>query len=191
MANKYNKNYFYVDLSDIHMSNPMGEERDLKELANEYEIPEKFQKIVMVYNKKYSATSHGLYELISGHPFNHYRYEMFVSPKEAEDGIAKFYGVQSSLMCLLRIDSKLVFRSSDEIIRFYEELINSDLFDKYQSFMYKMFESTHKNYAPSLDERLIELVKGEDAERYDSIVLSRLDNKHREKMKNKKKNRRW
>ncbi len=187
MANKYNKNYFYVDLSDIHMLNPMEEEADLKALADKYEIPEKFQKIVMVYNKKYSSTSHGLYELVSGHPFNHYRYEMFVPPKKAEDGIAKFYGVRSSLTCLLRIDSKLVFRSSDEIIRFYEELINSDLFDKYQSFMYKMFGSTYKNYAPSLDERLIDLVKGGDAERYESIVLSRLDNKRREKMKNKKK----
>ena len=183
--NKYNKNYFYVDLSDIHMLNPMGDEADLKGLADEYEIPEEFQKVVIVYNKKYSYTSHGFYELISGHPFNHYRYERFVTKEK--DGIAKVYGMPSSLVCLLKIDAKLDYRSSEEVLNFYNELINNDLFDKYQSFMYKLFGSIYKNYAPSLDERLIELVKGEDALRYNSILLSRLDNIHRNKIKSKQK----
>lgn len=189
MKDKYTRNYIYVNLDEICMKNSMGEEVNLKRLAKKFGIDEEYQKIVLVNNRKYNLGCYNLYELVSGHPFNFYQSHFIVSRKNTEDGKPKVLGIpswahghyDSSLIVNVKVD----YVTSDEVLKFYNELIENNKFETYKRLMCKIFGYDWINYAPSLDERLVELVKGDNPMRYNSAILSKIDNKRREKIKSK------
>ena len=158
------KKYIITELKNLHIEDDsIG--IDPLIYADVLELPEEFRKMIIIRNNSLKAQrtwdspnyyhNTGLYEIVSGHPF-----DMYACKVTKEDNLKQIAHVPSSIYGgNVYFDAEAKYVSENEVYAFFKSLEDKSLLAKYKELMYGLFSELHKDYAVSMDKSIIKLIK--------------------------------
>ncbi len=153
-----NKCYCFVNLRDLKMKDKITNEAYNPVLeAAIYNVPLKYQYLIMVFNSKFNGPSfwsperNEVYEFMSKHSFDASKSKIIKN----NNSIYVTNIVSSIVNDNIILNTKLEFKTIDDVGLFINTLIMDNCYDNY----YKMIQEIFKNYI-ILDDEDIEIYNG-------------------------------